>query len=261
MNRFTFILSFFFLFAFIFFLSTTSYAQQCEDYKQCTYSQDDGDITTKIKCYRGVCQNPNGCPGPNNNGFNDPQCRFANIPECSIGVEVPCPGPNPTARPGACAGVGCDCGDSEQACCEINGAPSCRGTTYATSRQDGVCICKDWSASASAAPKQVPCAQGQFKNGICEAIPTGLGFDIETTPAEFVRRVFSILLSLAGGIALVLIIMSGYKLMTSQGNPEAIQGARETITSAIVGLLFIIFSFLIFQVITTDILKIPFIGQ
>ncbi len=66
-----------------------------------------------------------------------------------------------------------------------------------------------------------------------------------------------VILGLAGGIALLLIIYSGYKLMTSQGNPEAIQGARETLPSAIVGLLFIIFSMVILQVIGAGILGIP----
>jgi hypothetical protein len=45
-------------------------------------------------------------------------------------------------------------------------------------------------------------------------------------------------------------------MMTSTGNPEAIQEAKERITSAIVGLLFIIFSLVILQVIGVDILQI-----
>ncbi len=80
---------------------------------------------------------------------------------------------------------------------------------------------------------------------------------IKVSPAEFVKSIFGILLSLAGGVALVLIIISGYRLMTSQGNPEKIQQAREQLTSAIVGLLFIIFSVTILQVIGVDILHIP----
>ena len=83
---------------------------------------------------------------------------------------------------------------------------------------------------------------------------------ISTNPTEFIKRIFSFILGIAGGIALLLIIFSGYKFMTSQGNPEKIQGARETMTSAIVGLLFIIFSMLILQLIGVDILKIPGFG-
>lgn len=90
----------------------------------------------------------------------------------------------------------------------------------------------------------------------CAGINTAIG-PIDTEPTAFVRKVFEVVLGLAGGIALVLIMISGYKLMASQGNPEAVQGAREQLTSAIVGLLFIIFSFVILQVVGADILRIP----
>jgi hypothetical protein len=64
-------------------------------------------------------------------------------------------------------------------------------------------------------------------------------------------------LSLSGGIVVLLIIASGYRLMTSQGDPEKVKGAREQLTAAIVGLLFIIFSLVILQAITVDIFHIP----
>lgn len=86
--------------------------------------------------------------------------------------------------------------------------------------------------------------------------PTALG-PISTNPTGFVKSVFGILLSLAGGIALLLIMVSGYRIMASQGNPEKVKEAQESLTSAIVGLLFIIFSLTILQVIGVDILKIP----
>lgn len=104
-------------------------------------------------------------------------------------------------------------------------------------------------------PPSPPCTDFDGQGG-CKAVNTAIG-KIEVSPVAFIRRVFAVILSLAGGIALMLIIYSGYKLMTSQGNAETIQGARETLTSAIVGLLFIIFSLVIFEVVTGDILKIP----
>ena len=84
---------------------------------------------------------------------------------------------------------------------------------------------------------------------------------ISTNPSDFVKSIFGILLSLAGGIAIILIMISGYRLMFSQGNPEKVQAAREQLTSAIVGLLFIIFSITILQVVGVDILKIPGISR
>jgi len=90
----------------------------------------------------------------------------------------------------------------------------------------------------------------------CIAVSTAIG-DISTNPQGFVKSIFSIVLGIAGGIALVLIILSGYRFMASQGNAEAVGNARQQLISAIVGLLFIIFSFVILQIIGVDILKIP----
>jgi len=64
-------------------------------------------------------------------------------------------------------------------------------------------------------------------------------------------------LAISGVVALIFIIVSGYRFMLSQGNPEAVQEARESLTSAIVGLLFIIFALVILQLITVNILHIP----
>ncbi|MBF8250242.1 MAG: hypothetical protein HW400_843 [Candidatus Levybacteria bacterium] len=103
-----------------------------------------------------------------------------------------------------------------------------------------------------------PCAEGCFDTTTneCTCIDTAIGI-IDTDPAKFVQRIFSLVLGLAGGIALILIIISGYKFMTSQGNPEKVKSATEGLTSAIVGLLFIIFAFVILQIVGVDILKIP----
>lgn len=101
-------------------------------------------------------------------------------------------------------------------------------------------------------PPPGPCRK-EGNSWVCN---TALG-DFQTDPAGFIGRIFGILLSLSGGIALLLIIISGYKLMTSQGNPEKVQAAREQLTSAIVGLLFIIFSLAILTIIGVDILRLP----
>lgn len=87
-------------------------------------------------------------------------------------------------------------------------------------------------------------------------IQTALGC-IATSPAGLVSSLLRILLGIAGAVAVLLIIYSGYRMMTSAGNPEVLQGARETLTSAIVGLLFIIFSLVLLEVIGVDILRIP----
>lgn len=109
--------------------------------------------------------------------------------------------------------------------------------------------------SPSNAPQPPPCQQ-RDKSGNCLSVDTALG-NISTQPAAFVNSIFKILLGFAGGVAILLIIAAGYEMMTSQGNPEKVKGARERLTAAIVGLLFIIFSVAILQIIGVDILQIP----
>lgn len=93
-------------------------------------------------------------------------------------------------------------------------------------------------------------------NGACTAVDTAIG-TISTQPAGVAGSIMGILLSLSGGIAIILIMGAGYQMVMSQGNPEKVKEARERLTSAIVGLLFIIFSVVILQIIGIDILHIP----
>lgn len=91
----------------------------------------------------------------------------------------------------------------------------------------------------------------------CNSVATGIGKSFTTLPSFFIEDIFGILLSISGGIALLLIIRSGYQIMTSKGDPEQLKEARERLTSAIIGLLFLLFSLVILQVMGVDILKIP----
>lgn len=106
-----------------------------------------------------------------------------------------------------------------------------------------------------------PCSsnQGALDTGTCPEVNTALG-KIRTNPAEFIGSIFAIILSLAGGIAVLLIIYSGYRMVASQGNPEKLEEARQQLVSAIVGLLFLIFSLVILQVIGVDILKLDILS-
>lgn len=103
-------------------------------------------------------------------------------------------------------------------------------------------------------PPPPPCTG--LTGGKCNSVDTGIG-NISTNPAGLVGSIFGILLSLSGSLAILLIVYGGYRMMSSQGNPEKVQAARETIVSAIVGLLFTIFSLVILEIIGVDILHIP----
>ncbi len=68
-------------------------------------------------------------------------------------------------------------------------------------------------------------------------------------PALF-QNIITALLTFAGVVAIFLIIFSGYKFITSGGDPKAVEEARKTLTYAIIGLLVILFSFFILNLIS-----------
>lgn len=63
-----------------------------------------------------------------------------------------------------------------------------------------------------------------------------------------------------GGIAFLLILYAGFMLMTSTGNPERIKAGQELLTSAISGLILLIFSVFILKFIGIDILNLALFG-
>lgn len=75
-------------------------------------------------------------------------------------------------------------------------------------------------------------------------------------PANFVSWFLKFALGLAGGIAFILIILGGFQILMSSGEPEKIKAGQELITSAIAGLLLIVFSVFILRIIGVEVLKI-----
>ncbi len=65
---------------------------------------------------------------------------------------------------------------------------------------------------------------------------------------------------MSGGVALLTFLAAGFIFSTSQGDPKAYGKAKEMMTAAIVGILFVIFSITILQFIGYEILKIPGFG-
>lgn len=108
-------------------------------------------------------------------------------------------------------------------------------------------------------PPPPPCAQPISADGICPEFATAVG-NLKTVPEGFISSLFAVLLSVSGGIALLLIMKAGYQMLVSQGKPEAINNARDQLVAAIVGLIFLILSFVILTVIGFDILQIPGFG-
>ena len=88
---------------------------------------------------------------------------------------------------------------------------------------------------------------------------TALGC-IPTDPQQFIGQILGIAVGIGGGIAFLLILFGGFQILTSAGNPEKLNAGKELITSAITGLLIIIFSLFILRLIGFNIFGIPGFG-
>jgi hypothetical protein len=81
-------------------------------------------------------------------------------------------------------------------------------------------------ASGRCSPQLTEDSEG---NQINSVLPIGLA-------------VLEAMIRLAGIIAVVMIFVSGFKYITSQGNPDAAAGARKTAINALIGLVIVVLS-------------------
>ena len=84
-------------------------------------------------------------------------------------------------------------------------------------------------------------------------VPTG---DL-TGPNGFLSFVLKWVFGISGGIILIMIIVTGYNILTSSGNPEKLQAAKENVVSIFSGLILIAFSLVLLQAIGAGILGLP----
>lgn len=103
--------------------------------------------------------------------------------------------------------------------------------------------------------RKTNCLQCAAKGGIWTAVGC-----VDYSPQSIVQTVIKIGLSIAGGVALLMILAAAFLFSTSQGDPKRTTQARDLLTSAVIGLLFIIFSVTILQFIGVSILRIPEFG-
>ncbi len=73
--------------------------------------------------------------------------------------------------------------------------------------------------------------------------------DLPTTIASLIRVVLGVL----GIIAVVIILIGGFKWMTSGGNDEKVKSARKVMTSGIIGLVIVLSAFAIAQFVLSSV--------
>jgi hypothetical protein len=83
---------------------------------------------------------------------------------------------------------------------------------------------------------------------------------ISKDPTSIVSRIITIGVGILGGIFLLRILTAAFMLTTSQGDVKKTSEAKEIISEAIIGVLFVLFSVTILQFIGSDVLRLPAFG-
>jgi hypothetical protein len=151
-----------------------------------------------------------------------------------------------------------ECSGAGQPCCNLYTPPCDNGLTCTNVGEAGF-YCYDENSPIPITTPPSPlkgnihgnCGETEIDTAI-GCIPV-LGND---GGAEFTEFVLGWAIGVGGGIAFLLILYAGFMLMTSTGNPERIKAGQELLTSAISGLILLIFSVFILNFIGINILGI-----
>ena len=80
---------------------------------------------------------------------------------------------------------------------------------------------------------------------------------LPTDPQELLPLILRIAVGIAGGTSLLIMLYGSLIVTVSAGNPDQLQNGRDIITNAIYGLLMVLFSVVILQIVGVEILQIP----
>lgn len=88
-----------------------------------------------------------------------------------------------------------------------------------------------------------------------DATGTGLdggpdSFAAQGSLTDFIFRVIQIALGLAGLIAVLFLIIGGFRYITAGGNSDGAENGKKTILNAVIGIIVIILSFVVVRVVS-----------
>ena len=90
------------------------------------------------------------------------------------------------------------------------------------------------------------------KNAVDLEVGIGGFKKVEKGIAEYIGQVYLFATAIVGGLAVVMIIIGAVQYSSSAGNKAAIGSAKETMTSAIIGLVIVLMAYLILGTISGD---------
>lgn len=115
-----------------------------------------------------------------------------------------------------------------------------------------------YTPKSSLAASQTTNSGGLFCGSGQTEISTAIGcIPVLSDQNRFLSFVLGWAIGIGGGIAFLLIVYAGFLIMSSAGNPDRLKAGQELMTSAISGLVLLIFSVFILNFIGVKILQIP----
>lgn len=168
--------------------------------------------------------------------------------------------------PGRCVDGTNLCSKANQTCstntdCTGGGTGCSLYTCWKISNKNNACRLglQPTSTGTSCTPEQIRDGKCTGAAGIvCDSngsvgVLTAIGC-IPTDPTNLVKTILRLAIGMAGGIAFLLMLIGAFQMIISTGNPEALQAGKDRFSSAILGLLFVIFAVLLLKIIGVDIL-------
>ena len=141
----------------------------------------------------------------------------------------------------------CKSNQTDLGCGGTGGGQQC-GNTYR--------MCLDASTGTPDCLSDPSCAGGTNSGSSAISGHCGTGFvdtAIGCIPISSSNGLIGFLLNwgigIGGGIAFILILIAGFQIITSRGDPKRLQAGQELLTSAIAGLVMLIFSVFILRII------------
>lgn len=149
--------------------------------------------------------------------------------------------------------------DIDQPSCEAKNPGTCVPATIPQPVPPGVacdiCGCQNGEKTTDKCPNcNTKCYNCVFLE---KKSYTAIGCLPTNDPQEFIGWLLGAAIGIAGGIAFLLMLWGGFQIITSTGDPEKLNKGKEILTSAIIGLIVIIFSLFLLQLIGVKILQIP----
>lgn len=88
-------------------------------------------------------------------------------------------------------------------------------------------------------------------------VDTAIGCIPIADPVALVSYLLKYAMGIAGGVIVLMIIITGYQFMFSGGDPEKLQAAKENVVAIFSGVIMIVFSLVLLRTIGANILLLP----